>query len=312
MEAPTSFVDPTEYQLQPSQAVVANVRVRATLKRFAGRWRGLLPGSVTGELKARRVGGSLYDCRLSDDSYLVNNLGLELQDCYLLHCITDTFTPANGRPGDFRDDRSDQIYVYHLGTLPSDGSKVIVAPLCYRPKTNQTVFEAMQQLDLDRWHGEWDSRLGTFGQLGGRSRAGGIGLRSERTALMLASTIGEWDPQQHETGYGWERNWSPDRLRELDLRRVLDQETAVLVGFANDPGPVRLATRRHTAGGDGRFRVVSPDQEASWTMYRIRIPVTMSGASNAWRRPATASDPADAEQTTEDERPEVELGNDSP
>ncbi len=45
----------------------------------------------------------------------------------------------------------------------------------------------------------------------------------------------------------------------------------ILIGFADDPGPIRLFRRT----GDGGYRVLNPDPDRSWTMYRIRIPVTV-------------------------------------
>ena len=51
----------------------------------------------------------------------------------------------------------------------------------------------------------------------------------------------------------------------------------VLIGFASDPGPLRVFTRSH----DDPFRVLHPEPEASWSMYRIRIPVTRLGGEPA-------------------------------
>ena len=45
----------------------------------------------------------------------------------------------------------------------------------------------------------------------------------------------------------------------------------MLIGFADDPGPVRLFRRT----GDRPYRMLEPDPDRSWTMYRIRIPVTL-------------------------------------
>ena len=61
----------------------------------------------------------------------------------------------------------------------------------------------------------------------------------ERNALLLASTLGEHNPGQ-EGGFFGSRSWSRDRLRQLDLRDRLRRDTAVLIGFADDPGFIRL------------------------------------------------------------------------
>ena len=78
------------------------------------------------------------------------------------------------------------------------------------------------------------------------------------------------------------KTWSRDRLRQLDLREQLQAGRApldnrpgemgsiMLIGFAADPGPIRLFTRL----GDRSYKPVQPEASASWTMYRIRIPIT--------------------------------------
>ena len=62
--------------------------------------------------------------------------------------------------------------------------------------------------------------------------------------------------------------WSRDRLRGLDLTEQFDDDSVILIGFAEDPGPVRLFRRR----GDRPFKACEPDVGHSWTMYRFRIP----------------------------------------
>ena len=46
-----------------------------------------------------------------------------------------------------------------------------------------------------------------------------------------------------------------------------------MIGFADDPGPVRLFSRQ----GDRPYKICEPDPKRSWTMYRIRIPITVLG-----------------------------------
>ena len=70
---------------------------------------------------------------------------------------------------------------------------------------------------------------------------------------------------------GMTQTWSRDRLRWFDLRGQFTRDTAVLIGFARDPGPTRLFRRT----GERRYRMIEPEPEYSWTMYRIRIPVTV-------------------------------------
>jgi hypothetical protein len=105
----------------------------------------------------------------------------------------------------------------------------------------------------------------------------GGGFGQERTSLLLASTIGEHDRTQ-DTGltsrFLSPTGWSRDCLRQLDLREQLRKDGAILIGFADDPGPVRLFGR----AADKGYRMLDPDPDNSWTMYRVRIPVTLTRA----------------------------------
>ena len=272
-ESRTGFVDPVEYDLVPSEALVHNVRLRSTLKRFEGRWEGPLAGTVSGRLAVRQHGGP-YDLYFTDDSYLVNDLDVDLHDCYLIHTAADAYdAPTETQGAWLRPLRDLEIYVYELGTLPAGGVQVHVAPLCYKLQPNEkSELDAKNRQALGRRHEEWSRPLVT---VRGRLRSGldvqsGYGLPRQRQALLLLSTLGEWNPVGHKAQ--WEYFWPGwDRLRWLDLRDHLRRDTAILVGFADDPGPVRLATRR--ASSSGAFRQVATEAEPSWTMYRFRVPV---------------------------------------
>lgn len=263
--ATTSFADPGEYLLQPASAVIRDVRIRATLKRFEGRWEGALRGTVTGEIAAR---GPL----LLDGSYIANHLGVDLTNCYLLH----TVRPAEKQSGP----RSGDIYAYPIGDVPSDGTKVDLVSRCYPVGRDESVAQVIARRTLANaqrdWGSEFAGMLPTFGY-GWREEAG-IPLGQEKNALLLVSTSGEHDPGQ-EAGmrhavFG-PTTWSRDGLRQLDLRSRLRADTAVFIGFTEDPGPVRLFRR----SGDRPFALLKPDPDHSWAMYRIQIPVTVYAAS---------------------------------
>ena len=83
-------------------------------------------------------------------------------------------------------------------------------------------------------------------------------LGKEESALMLISTLGEFDPPAADGMLSFSRfTWSRDRLRNLDLRPHLRRDTVVLIGFADSPGPARLFYRT----GQERFTMVDPE---SW------------------------------------------------
>lgn len=255
----SSFADPGEYRLVPASAVISDVRIRATLKRFEGRWEGVLGGTVTGEITVKG------DIR--DGSYIVNNLGVDLNDCYLLHTALD---PAKGGAP-----RSGAIYTFPIGRVPSDGSRIELVPRCYPTKgiEDPTKAEAKPRLvDAQKaWGSEFRSALRSLGSGWGSNAT--VALGREKDALMLLSTVGEYDP----TTDSWMAtfigtpSWSRDRARRLDLRDQLRRDSVILIGFADDPGPVRLFHRT----GDRPYRVLKPEPKKSWTMYRIRIPVTL-------------------------------------
>ena len=50
-------------------------------------------------------------------------------------------------------------------------------------------------------------------------------------------------------------------------------DSAVLIGFADDPGPIRLFHRTR----DRSYRPLEPEEHHSKAMYRIHIPVTLRG-----------------------------------
>ncbi len=265
--ASSSFADPGEYRLFPANAVISDVRIRATLKRFEGRWAGALGGTVTGEIAVRRS-------EILEGSYIVNNLGVDLRDCYLLHPVLD-IVDGPPRPGTTSVPRSGSIFAFPIGQVPADGGRIELAPRCY-PKVEDEQKERRETLPKladaqSRWGSEF-SRLPRFG-LGGGTDAR-LTLSQEENALLLLSTVGDYD-YEHDTGMVaavvGAKTWSRDGLRHLDLREQLRRDTVMLIGFADDPGPVRLFRRT----GDRPYRVLEPDPDRSWTMYRIRIPVTL-------------------------------------
>jgi hypothetical protein len=182
--------------------------------------------------------------------------------------------------GDMAVGRDQFIYAYPIGDLPS-GEKIPIAQRCYplgRPARD--IMKANELEDAQRaWSARFQGILSSVAY--GRSSQGGFAMGNEREALLLASTLGEFDPDtiaQTSVDWGAPNTWSRDRLRRLDLRLHLhagdddppEAGTAVLIGFAQTPGPMRLFTRT----GERDFRPLQPEADSSWTMYRIRIPMT--------------------------------------
>lgn len=277
------YADPQEYRLLPANAAIKGVRIRGTLKQFEGRWQGRLPGKIQASI-AIRFNGALYDWRMTEDSYIVNDLGFTLHDCYLLQARYDSLAPVD------RDERleksalrDDDIHAFYIGNLEADGKKFYPSARCYLPEPGQPEFRPLFDAKLSDAQKQWNRPFRrTFEQAGSeKERPLTFTFGEQQNALLLMSTIGEYDSTKSATTtmaqFVGVRTWSRDRLRQLDLRERLQRDCVYLIGFARDPGPVRLFRRQ----GERPFAALEPEKESSWTMYRIRIPVTLIDPSNA-------------------------------
>lgn len=264
------FADPEDYQLVPTSAVIKGVRFRATLKRFEGQWIGRLDGTLEGRITARGR-------NILSPSYVVNNLGVDLKNCVLLYSMFNADAQTTTRDA--------STYVYHIGELPASAKRVDLPSRWTQPGAGANGEDKIERVTLKDDQGAWIRPFaGLLSRLPGTgSRGTALTIGQEQTALLLASTVGDFDYRaQPAMNSGWGLNtWSRDCLRRLDLRAALvggrgesethaaEEGTAILIGFAADPGPMRLFTRSN--GRD--FLVQQPNEQNSWTMYRIRIPV---------------------------------------
>ncbi len=268
---PGGFADPEEYRIKQASSQIDGIRFRATLKRFEGRWEGPLGGRLTGRIAVRKG-------LITEDSFVVNELGEDLRDCLLIQ------TELN--PGDVAAERNTATYVYSIGSIPADGMKTYLAARCYALSGSETLRDVTQRARLSVRQSAWSAPFSGLYEsyvYGSRSDASAT-LGRERDALMLLSTIGDFDCSLLGPSGGL-KTWSTDRLRQLDLREHLtagrkeDQESGVsaepggmvLIGFADGGGPMRLFSR----SGDREFAAISPEERASWCMYRIRMPFTV-------------------------------------
>jgi hypothetical protein len=278
------FADPQAYRLVPASALIEDVRIRGTLKQFEGRWEGRTGGKITAQVTVRQEPGSKTDWRITPESYLVNELGVTLEGCYLLQPRFDILAPLD-RDSDLQNSlrRHDQIYSFPLGdgVLAKDGGRVLLAPLCYSAGDQGKEFQPAIDRQLKHAHANWvvpfrgaiESVVGS-----GDEEEEAISLDHFDSAVLLLSTLGDFDPMEYAAKRGIAagfasmlKTWSRDRLRQLDLRERLERDCVYLIGFARDPGPIRLCRRQ----GGRDFTPLEPDANDCRTVYRVRIPVSL-------------------------------------
>jgi hypothetical protein len=267
------FADRDEYRLMPASAGVDDVRVRGTLKRLEGRWEGPLGGSFTSSVRIVDGGTGRFDRRITDDSFIVNDLGVTLRDCWVLHA----FYSSN----DAVAERSDNIYAFRVGrSLPSDGKKVPLADLCYG-MTRPDMAKFLTESKLKDRHKDWSNLF--IRRFLPQAVGPAPSVREQDfQALLLASTAGDYDPlafaEDNTFGFVGPKTVSQDRLRQYDLRDRLQPDSLYLIGFADDPGPIRLAAR---VTGDEEFRLIEPVTGHGRVMYRIRLPAIVEDGGGA-------------------------------
>jgi hypothetical protein len=87
---------------------------------------------------------------------------------------------------------------------------------------------------------------------------------------MLLTTLDEYDKDSAGGGGGtveMKRSFGG----HLDRCHLMTNETALFIGFADEPGPTRLQVRDAGNQAD-KWRTVEPDRRRCRTMYRFLIP----------------------------------------
>ncbi|MGH6962136.1 MAG: hypothetical protein ACREE7_16770, partial [Dongiaceae bacterium] len=75
------YATPLRYEAVPAKALLADTPMRATLKQFEGFWQGRIDGTIRGQLVADRAA----DGSLTPESWIKNELGVEIAGGYLLY-----------------------------------------------------------------------------------------------------------------------------------------------------------------------------------------------------------------------------------
>ena len=272
------YTDPTQYTLRPATAEIHNVPMRATLKQFEGRWSGTLFGMVKGQLGLERImvprskenPSRVNEWVITRDSWIENQLGIDLSQCYLLVSRADPFAPQT-----FTEmPRATVINVFRLGSI-KNGDKIRLFDLLYTdPATGDLLpKENRQNWDLSHFQKSWGN---TFARAADTSYYTGEEIPQKynqshyQNAIMIVTSLADVELDQFRAamlGVDTVPRFSSTRCRQLDLSDLLDANTAILVGFSNGAGPARLHAR--TGGGD--YEPVK--LKKANTVYRFLMPV---------------------------------------
>jgi len=285
-DSQSRFTDPAEYRLRPASAKLDDVPVRATLKRFEGRWSGAITGSVQASIRVLRQRPIVEESLTGDDSERVivdeitpestitNNLGADLYDCYLIQAEVDAFDRTGGfvcrSPRGEKPSVRKMTFVHPLGTIRAGetirGSDRITKDSAGRPIRPRDWVDGNS---MYKWHQRWGKPFESLGFAASLQTSSPQNVRRDfQKSLLLLTTLEEYDPTVLNVSQ-WNAGLElmPDRCRELDLSDRLTRNAMILVGFANHAGPVKLFTR--TGSGDYERRIPAE----AWTMYRVMIPV---------------------------------------
>lgn len=250
----TSFVASDTYRLTQTATQIEGVPVRATLKQFEGRWHGELGGTLEAEL--------IFDDQTDQflpSSYIRNELGFALSDCYLLEGEQE----IAGEGG-----RIINVRCHRVGTLGKSGeesSSLEGAALVKRfYETGELEADGTPKMRLSKdlflstTTKTWRSRAG-IGSIFGAGKS----MRNQpddvtHTPFLLLSVYNLLDPEDMNKAWDLQRSYG----RRLDCSHWISKHTAVLIGFSNVPSQAVLEIDR-----------ANERPERALTMYRFLIPV---------------------------------------
>jgi len=240
------------------------VPLRATLKQFEAHWRGQLAGQLNASLRRVRAGS----IEMSDPSWIENNLGTDLRDCYVFVAARDIEPNRAYRVS---------IEVCRIGDL-GNGHRVTWRQLLERQTIKADAAQASSQGRgqskvgrklLPDFQREWLRGLGVRSRHAYRDESQRMRITQENfvSALLLLTLYEEIDPDGIlRDGYELLRSHG----QRLDRSDHLTRDTALFVGFSREPGPSRLCYR--TAGQAGRrWKPIQPSQAD--VVYRVAIPI---------------------------------------
>ncbi len=265
-----NFSVPQRYESVAQLGELRSVPFRATLKQFTASWRGSLDGRLIASLRSRSTGDEL-----DSFSYVENQLGTDLHDCYLFTRTREGFAS-----------------VYTLPPL-AQGARVTLGEVRRNMETQlkeknasrlRALRERVESLTQEEQARPWsppglrvllDQCLANLGVASTRGR----NETSRDPDLVAANAPSYVAPLLLLSFYddaalvGLLRDGQElarSQGRELEMSARLEAGTAVFIGFSDNPGPARLCRRKPGAEADA-WKPIVPSRAA--VMYRFTVPI---------------------------------------
>jgi len=281
LEKAAAFTDPTRYWLLPSTAEMHDVPIRATLKQFEGRWRGDLHGTILSSVRTtdlpvpagQEAEATSQVYTVAPGSWIENTLDVDLYNCLLFVAEYDTMSPQSFIAVPQRTMGLQAMKVFSLGEIPAGERIDLHARLNLDGSDKQRAAGYYKDRALAAMAKEWGKAFISVGEMTryGEEPVAQYRFDYYQNALLLLTVLSDIDPGIYPSSpiYGI-RMFSRTRARQLDVANLVQRDAALLVGFAQDPGPVRLCAR---TSGAADYDVLDPAEDAAHTMYRFVIPI---------------------------------------
>jgi len=260
------FTAGQRYQAIPQAGELHDVPLRATLKQFEGLWQGSLDGRINASL-SRRSGNT---AELSENSWIQNNLHVDLEQCYL-------FIPVRNFQDGSTSRASIGIYALHDLEKLRSGDRIaigqwldVITDTERKRQRKPNYVHRQSTTTLSNLQDGWLKRLGIVHDPYGRQtskRRLEMNTDQFTGAMMLMTTFDEIDPASIRSN----RELNRTAGHVLDRSLAMTRNQALFVGFSYEPGPARLCYRKSQAGVSRRWRDIEPDK--SVIMYRISVPI---------------------------------------
>ncbi|MBI4579470.1 MAG: hypothetical protein HY718_07195 [Planctomycetes bacterium] len=269
----STFSAPARYEAVAQLGELRSVPLRATLKQFEATWRGEIPGRLVASL--RRRAEPARD-ELDSSSWVDNQLATDLENCYVFTRASDLSAvrvyvipklaagekvswSAITRFMEERDKAKKQSLGGRLRSRVENATEGDAEPAWSPPLLQHLMAQclfAVSSVD-PRTKEEADRQQNVLAANVGRHVPALLLLTFYRDAPLTNLLVDG-------------RELSRSQGEELEMWSCLDGNTALFVGFSEQPSPLRLCRRK--PGGDvDDWKPLKPSQ--SVVMYRFTVPV---------------------------------------